>query len=180
MALKVKHFAECPHCGEGEFAVDHLWEPGSIGRERGPWYCDECGRGALLKAIAPGIVDVSKSDASMPRTLNLLSIPPRDHPVYLVVHGVRSSDDPGNDGGTAYFYNEHTCPTNWTDQIEAVIEDGDPDPHGVAQFIRSVDTPELPDGEIEYDLQNLFPEAFDIEGATIIDGELADPIKRIA
>lgn len=166
--LRTKLFAVCPHCGDGEFHIDHLLEPGRIGASCGPWFCDECGRGVRITARSATDVDIVSDESSMPRTLNLLTIPARDHPIYLVVHGLRSvSEAPGV--GQDYFYGEHTCPTNWTGNIEAIIEDGDDDPHGVATFVRAIDRPTLSPEETEYDLRSLFPEAFAIEGGKIID-----------
>ena len=37
-----------------------------------------------------------------------------------------------------YFFEEHSCPTNWLRDCVTVIEDGDPDPHGFMEFVRSV------------------------------------------
>ena len=45
-----------------------------------------------------------------------------------------------------YFYDEHTCPTNWTSQIAEIIFEGDHDPHGVFQFV-SVEDGHLVDDE---------------------------------
>jgi hypothetical protein len=98
--------------------------------------------------------------------LDLLVVPPSDKPIYLVVKTKRYSDD----DGLAYFYNEHTCPTNWIGDVEAIIFEGDSDPHGVAQFVRRVDLPSSVDDVDDLDLPSLFPEAF-AEGMEI-DGEL--------
>lgn len=42
-----------------------------------------------------------------------------------------------------YFYDEHTCPTNWVRNIERFTEKGDTDPHGVFQYIDHVTDEEL-------------------------------------
>lgn len=34
-----------------------------------------------------------------------------------------------------YYYNEHTCPTNWFRNVEEIIFQKDKDPHGVFEFV---------------------------------------------
>lgn len=78
-----------------------------------------------------------------PRDLILLKVDPEAHPLYFVIQ--RRNYDNGHDGvpgHDAYFYDEHTCPTNWTDEIVAVISKGDEDPHGFATFVRRIPVPE--------------------------------------
>jgi hypothetical protein len=85
-------------------------------------------------------------------TLDLLRLPATP-PVYFVVKGCRLVDSPDR----TYFYEEHSCPTNYV-QCEAIICDGDDDPHGVFEFVRSVDVPDDYDGKANW--RALFPEAF--------------------
>lgn len=82
-----------------------------------------------------------------PFDLVLLKIEPDALPVYFVVrhrrfpeHGVKGSEEQADHD--EYFFNEHTCPTNWTDDIVAVISEGDEDPHGFARFVRSIKPPD--------------------------------------
>lgn len=158
-------YVSCPHCGKRAGRIDHLFGD-RLPRSWGPWYCDECGGAYEGTVVSPTEIAIEKRDGRRKiDTLDLLMIPARAEPVYLVLNSWRWEGD--EDHGKEYFYEEHTCPTNWTDQIEAFILDGDADPHGVAQFVRTVDAPEEPDGGEEYDFQMLFPEAFD---APTIDG----------
>ena len=175
LVTETKTYLNCPHCGERASVVDHILagQPRSFG----PWYCDECGRSYTGSLAADGTIDLELAAAVRTATLNLLTIPPRDEPVYLVVHGGRYGDDHNEGGTTAYYYDEHTCPTNWVSEVEAFILDGDSDPHGVAQFVRRVDTPPLPEGVADYDLPALFPEAFE---GPVVDGEARDvTVKRL-
>ena len=55
--------------------------------------------------------------------------------IYLVVNGYGNGND-------AYFYNEHTCPTNYMQDVEAVIYEKDADPHGVFEWVATIDKPE--------------------------------------
>jgi hypothetical protein len=87
----------------------------------------------------------------------LLKVDPESHPLHLVIRARRWPGSDPNNGHDEYFYNEHTCPTNWTDDIVAVISRGDPDPHGFAKFVRRV-TPTDDEDEDNDPWFFLFPE----------------------
>ena len=37
-----------------------------------------------------------------------------------------------------YFYNEHTCPTNYmTEVVKVISEDGNEDPHGIFAYVKT-------------------------------------------
>jgi len=76
-----------------------------------------------------------------PIKLVLLKVDPTDHPIYFVVeHRVYPSiDAPGFN--FQYFYEEHTCPTNWTKNIVGIIAQGDEDPHGFVEFVSTAEPP---------------------------------------
>ena len=72
-----------------------------------------------------------------------------------------------------FFYEEHSCPTNWIGHCVAVIKNGDTDPHGFLEYVRSVSIPpDLDIDEMEQDIEvgskedgkrtwrHWFPEAF--------------------
>ena len=89
----------------------------------------------------------------------LLKVDPESHPLYFVIKARRWPDHPPPDhDNDSYFYNEHTCPTNWTDDIVAVVGNGEVDPHGVATFVRRVTPPENDVAEITDEWYKLFPE----------------------
>ena len=56
---------------------------------------------------------------------------------YFVVEGLGDVDDSLAEVKThaEYYYNEHTCPTNFARCFEAIVHKGDFDPHGVFQFV---------------------------------------------
>ena len=56
--------------------------------------------------------------------------------IYLIVNGY------GDKEHDQYFYNEHTCPTNYMGDVEAVIYEKDADPHGVFEWVATIDKPE--------------------------------------
>jgi hypothetical protein len=51
-----------------------------------------------------------------------------------------------------YYFNEHTCPTNYMSQIEQIEIEGDIDPHGVFEFVS------VEDGHFQ-DPNVIYPEA---------------------
>jgi hypothetical protein len=108
------------------------------------------------------------------KTFDLLVIPPQQTSIYFIIDSSRNDPSDSADHGKTYYYDEHTCPTNWLQSVEEVISDGDDDPHGLGQFVRSVDATGL--GESP-DWQTIFPEAFGgktIEGDLVV-GRLAKP-----
>lgn len=85
----------------------------------------------------------------------LLKVQPSDH-LFFVLR-VRDYNFVGDEGHDNYFYDEHTCPTNWTNEIVAVIENGDPDPHGFATFVAARPEPAAFE-ENDYAYMAVFPE----------------------
>lgn len=143
----------CPNCGEEAGRVDHLFPQAPVSTS---WYCDSCGREYAVKVNSPAEIEVEVRDGQHIDTHDLLMIPPRDTPVYFVVKGMelrRPGDTPEDAGSKQYLYEEHSCPTNHV-RCEAIISDGDEDPHGVFEFVRSV-----PSGDDEPETwAEVFPE----------------------
>lgn len=95
------------------------------------------------------------------KRLVLMKLEASDRNVFFVIeqpkyhHHDLPDHTPDND---RYFYEQHSCPTNWFENIVAVIENDDDDPHGFLKFIRAIDAP----ADEPEDYRELFPEAFDI------------------
>lgn len=142
----------CPHCGEEDGRVDHLFR--GTPKSFGPWYCKSCRRGYVGRVLAPKDVEVTPIDRSMPETLDLLMLPPQDKPVYFVVKGLAVN---GEMDGKAYYYEEHSCPTNYI-RCEAIISDDDDDPHGLFKFVRAMPMPGHWDEDGNNSFRDLFPE----------------------
>jgi hypothetical protein len=106
------------------------------------------------------------------RSLALLRFEGKDGPVFFVMdhgryHPFGTPDtDEKNQHHQRYFFEEHSCPTNWLKECVMVIKDGDCDPHGFLSFVRAVDVPEDFDTGEDDKVAALFPEAFG-EGITI-------------
>ena len=153
MTTYTKTFAICPHCGaKTDSALDHLPK----GQSFGPWYCDDCGCG--YKGIANGSeTDFVKVESRFIKTLDLLMLEPQKKPVYFVLAGKHFAD---GDSDHTYFYEEHSCPTNWIHRTEMIATGGDTDPHGVLKFLRSEPYPDFSNEPNEQDtvIVELFPE----------------------
>lgn len=72
------------------------------------------------------------------KTLVCLKIDGADGPIFFVVEGL-SHWGPLDEmlSSERYFYEEHTCPTNFI-RIPLIVENGDMDPHGVFEFVDAV------------------------------------------
>lgn len=129
-------FINCP-CG-GEWRADQLGinQPTS-------WACDECHDYYHIERMGPEEFDLRPTgQKETPVTVTLRS--KTTPPITLKLNTwkyAHSQDDSPEDYRmqTEYFYNEHTCPTNWTNEIEQIEFEGDTDPHGVFEFVDVVD-----------------------------------------
>jgi hypothetical protein len=133
----------CPECGKGDgFRVDHL----EVGRAWGPWSCDGCGL-SIRGVRTAGGSDIEVVTAERPaHGLLLVRVSGSDPAVFMVIdHTVyRPSDE--TEGGMAYFVDEHTCPTNLV-PVEAILSDGDCDPHGALEYVQWVPKPDMSDDD---------------------------------
>jgi hypothetical protein len=118
-----------------------------------------------LRKGRPGSTSVPEGATNKepePHSFALLKLEGAAKPLYFVMEErYGKPDEEDYQGNRQYFYEEHSCPTNWLPTCVAVIEDGDTDPHGFLTFVRSVPIPpgykEDPNDERWRDL---FPEAF--------------------
>ena len=116
------------------------------------------------------------------KTLVLLKIAD----VFFVVEG-QASDDEHPDKHEEYYYTEHTCPTNFAQGFEAIVQGGSFDPHGCFEYVRSVWMPQRyadaqkiveerssnAAGEPVNDLlEKLFPELVGRDVGETYDGEI--------
>lgn len=166
-------YVKCPHCGEGKNRIDHLFGDSSFAHGWGPWSCSECGGKFRGKVNSPTDVEIEPIVGERwVKTFDLLVIPPQEAPVYFIVEGGRRDPSDTEDHGKTYLYGEHTCPTNWLQSVEEIVFEGDDDPHGIADFVRSVDASAAGD---DPDWFKVFPEAF--ETGPLIDGDPVETVK---
>lgn len=141
----------CPNCSELAGCVDHILD-GTGPRSFGPWYCDACGRGYYGDLLPGGEIEIRPSNEMRVLTLDHLVLPPQEHPVHFVVKGMSFVDQSGSRGSPyhkRYFYEEHSCPTNFI-EAEMIAVDGDTDPHGLFKFVSSQDLPKDYDEHDDY------------------------------
>lgn len=130
-------YLHCPHCGENGHRVDHLPRPASFG----PWYCDSCGGSFRGRVLADESIDVELLDDMKVETLDLLCLPPQEKPVYFVIRGMgfRKLGELTALSNKGFFYESHSCPTNWLRDIERLVIEDDDDPHGLLLHVRSIE-----------------------------------------
>jgi hypothetical protein len=103
------------------------------------WTCQECREQAHVVRINEHdfqVVPTSKKETPITVTLRSVTVPPITVKVntwkYAHSQGLPQEEFVENE---RYFYNEHTCPTNWLRDIEQIEFEGDRDPHGVFEFV---------------------------------------------
>lgn len=151
----------CPHCGKTHgSAIDHIEPGGSFG----PWFCDGCGQGfhGVMRGEAT-VIEKIPSGARFADTLVLLEYPPSDKPLRFLMRG-RRYELPGDPGDMRFYYEQHSCPTNWIGQAVMISHGGCTDPHGFLRYVRETPCPDLPETSMGEDevLVGLFPEMEDV------------------
>jgi len=148
IVTRTQTYAVCPSCQKDAGQVDHLLGRATETR----WYCESCGCAYRLVFDGAGGVDISVAPGRKVKTVNVLQLPPHPTPVYFVVPGMRfdgpdaGGSDYSQDERNAFFYESHSCPTNWL-KPEMVYVDGDSDPHGLLKFVTARDRDSLPPDE---------------------------------
>lgn len=128
-----KRFVACCVCNAHEFRIDHI----GLG-QKVIWSCDYCGNQLEITPNAASCEVVVCGPKQTPVTITLRSktVPP----ITLKLHAWKYAHS-ANDSAEAhehhqrYYYDEHTCPTNFMSQVEQIIFEGDEDPHGVFEFV---------------------------------------------
>lgn len=80
-----------------------------------------------------------KFHSALRKIVTLLAIDSTKGPIYFVVEGLAEWPCEYDELQRikAYYYETHTCPTNFID-VKMIAHGGDPDPHGVFRFVRSI------------------------------------------
>ena len=127
----------CPVCDKGRFEIVRLHWGGTWG----PWYCDDCGFGFIGRTDEQG---ESYIEPWRNRKITTVVTLRSTRPVTLKVQGVRfTGEEADSDADRAerdrYYYEEHTCPTNFLGHpvLEVLDDDGDQDPHGIFTWVKT-------------------------------------------
>jgi len=125
----VPHVA-CPSCGELS-TIGHATKGSEY-----TWWCDnrECGKQYKWVQNPDDSITAEPTGTVVKYNAALLKMEPRDKPVYLIVDAIDSGTE-----NQRYFYDEHTCPLNYFSQVEGIYLGEDSDPHGLFEFVGSVD-----------------------------------------
>lgn len=142
--FETKNYIICPHCGKSSgCSVDHLLEE-KLPRDFGDWGCKVCHESFEGKISADKTITIEKvfGKSKYLPVMDLLVIPPQDKPIYLLKRGDHSFA-PGKvlediKDNARYYYEQHSCPTNWMDNFETISIDDDGDPHGLIRYVNSM------------------------------------------
>lgn len=130
----VKRYIECPGCQHRFNDVDALLTQAAEQPPTEDWQkaCAWCGRVLTIRFVDGQMLMHMNTEGPAPssHTVTLLKLPPQKHPLFLFV---RTTYD-----GSAYWFEEHTCPTNWIDKVEQLTTDEDQDPHNLFEYVDAV------------------------------------------
>lgn len=145
--LKTKRYVTCPNGCAHEMTVEHLLGEGPCAttkdyprRRAGPWFCDDCGQGWDLEYDADS-VDLTPTKGGREKMIRdwcILELPPQTEPVRFKVRGMRFEQAIEEDN-RRYFYEEHTCPTNWLRDVKEIAIGAETDPHGLWKLVAIYD-----------------------------------------
>lgn len=131
---KVRLYTACLGCTKGSFRVDHLKQDQPVW-----WSCDECGSEISIVRINHTDVAVNltgKKKTPITVTLRSQTEPPIEVKVNTWKYVHSQNDTPEDfESHERFFYEEHTCPTNWFPEVEQISVGEDHDPHGLFEFI---------------------------------------------
>lgn len=157
--IETKRFLLCPGCGNHKFYVDDLIgdpNPGLKVQDFGPWRCEKCGAG-VEGTVEAGVVKAQNLPPDPKHIKHACVVVLRYHKLFLLVdHFYWGKWDQERIDSIKYWFNEHTCPTNFLGEVRTVYnsETHDADPHGVFEFVMAI--PSI--GDEEVDLQQLLDE----------------------
>lgn len=160
----------CPDCGrDSKLSYEHLLSSKIFAKDW-QWDCHQCFMGIKGHINPDGSCDIEPTGRRRIRvkTWDLLKIERAEGDIFFVVNGDWNQDDKAQN--LDYWYGQHTCPTNWLGDVEEVFVGRNPDPHGIAQFVRSIPAPTPKDGPPFNDMSfqewwDMFPEIYAAKSA---------------
>lgn len=132
----VKQVFDCPVCGKHQFSVGHVLDKD---RDFMRWNCDVCGS-AIRFRIEAGQVIFEQADPEWKRIPCAVELACGDYLFILKTQCLERETPEERDEGHRYLFNEHSCPTNFADEINAIVHPGtgDTDPHGALAYRRTI------------------------------------------
>lgn len=183
---ETKHHVTCPNCNNHRWSVGHMLHR----KKSWEWSCDECYSQFDFNCVDDGIelTQVPTTSISGAALVKYCGNTIQDQ-LFFIVEVYFSFDkegklDPDWEDNKRYYIQQHTCPTNLI-SCQAIIHNGDTDPHGVVQYVRSAPYPvicqhygitqkELLDSNNQY-LYHYFHEC----GAGVTDEEVGLDVGRV-
>lgn len=146
--ILTKKFFKCPACGDHELQVDYLKNSTNSGWT---WQCKSCVSNISFKLTDDGEIEITNIKSPPKGKENLLILlkpvfqdPKAKDQVYLILekpNTLHETDIDELQRQQRYYYNEHTCPSNYLGGA-TVLEGTDDDPHGIFQFVEAIYRPE--------------------------------------
>lgn len=156
-----KSYVACANCGEGISSHAHITTPQST-----KWTCDACSsENYIVFGEGGAVTSVSLTgNGSIMGAGLMVSTNTQDDPIFLFIdvpfyaHNMKDGKliiDDEFASGQEYYYDSHTCPTNWIQgQVRKIVHRGDDDPHGVFVLIGLWDKATLlkyiEDGDVDH------------------------------
>lgn len=136
---KLRLYVPCPSCIEGSTRADQL----PINQSAN-WTCNDCRKSFYIKRLSETDFETysiaGKKDTPVVITLESVTEPKITLKLNTWKYSYSQNDTKEEyDHHSRYFYDEHTCPTNWVHEIIEIIFEGDHDPHGVFRFVSAED-----------------------------------------
>lgn len=100
--------------------------------------CEEC----QIKKTAEALAETIANREAKPKVEEfvLVELPPQTEPVRFIFRRMKVE---ATEDQCKYYIEEHTCPINWMQSVEAIhIERLGPDPHGLFKYLGRVVAPE--------------------------------------
>jgi len=131
---KVRLYIPCPGCTEGSWRVDQL-SPG----QSTSWTCESCRNECDILRVDANFFKVAlngRKDTPVVVTLRSDTEPAITMRLNAWKYSHSQKDSPEEyKEHQRYFYDEHTCPSNWVKYVEEISVGKDKDPHGIFGFV---------------------------------------------
>lgn len=137
-------FYLCPHCNtrssDMRYYIPDAQKAQCGYRQLIKHGCDNCYMMQNVRVYADGRIELEDlgEKTTWQKCFVLLESNNNGEPIFLLLdtnrHVNPDESEEERRAHSRFHYNEHTCPTNWTQRIEQINFEGEPDPHGVFVF----------------------------------------------
>lgn len=161
-----REYLICPHCnGESDCRIDHLYKtnPNFESDGYGGWQCHLCHKPIGFRIKNSSEIETWKSTRVKQEWYPALALLKLNDVYFIFNYEIYkpNAEIKTNDKiqyNAEYFFEEHSCPTNWILKCIMIVKDGDIDPHGYMKFIRVIEIDNHFNEDDKDRILNLFPE----------------------